>query len=300
MNACNFEFNGINANSMGYFIVSFDGAKDSEQDYGDITVYNTSKSANNPQIQIHGSHTEEPKKFHFQIAKLNCARNGRPEPILPREQAFLKRWLERKDGYKYLRFLEDECGDIYYYCTIDIKWQMINSVIYGANIYVTCDSANAYSDIKSYEIQNFQTEDTFEIFNDSDEIGQIEMIQIEITALADDTIHLSNHMDDLYSCDTSDDASDDASDMVIKDCKAEETLIINGLMNQIFTDNVEHSSTLMNDYNFNPLHLINLDDSVYDSQDIRTTSEKRTNIITNKGAPCHLSFTYRTIRSGVI
>lgn len=292
MNACNFEFNGINANSMGYFIVSFDGAKDGEQDYGDIIVYNTSKSANNPQIQIHGSHVDEPKKFHFQIAKLNRARNDRPEPILPREQAFIKRWLERKDGYKYLRFLENGYDDIYYYCTIDVKWQMINSMIYGANIYVTCDSANAYSNIKSYEIQNFQTGNSFEILNDSDEIGKIEMTQIEITALSKGKIHLSNHMDNLYSYDT--------SGMIIDNCMPGETLIINGLMNELFTDNEEHSSTIMNDYNFNPLHLINLDNSIYDSQNIQTTAENRTNIITNKGVACHLSFTYRTIRSGVI
>ena len=61
----NFEFNGVNLNSIGYTIVSFDGATNGEQDYEDALSYNISKAANNPQTQIHGFHTESTKKFDF-------------------------------------------------------------------------------------------------------------------------------------------------------------------------------------------------------------------------------------------
>ena len=43
----NFEFNGVNLNSIGYTIVSFDGVTTGEQDYGDALSYNISKAANN-------------------------------------------------------------------------------------------------------------------------------------------------------------------------------------------------------------------------------------------------------------
>ena len=84
----NFEFNGVNLNSIGYTIVSFDGATNGEQDYEDALSYNTSKAANNPQTQIHGSKTESTKKFDFEIGKINCANNNEIEEITPREQAF--------------------------------------------------------------------------------------------------------------------------------------------------------------------------------------------------------------------
>ena len=63
----NFEFNGVNLNSIGYTIVSFDGVTTGEQDYEDALSYNISKAANNPQTQIHGFHTESTKKFDFEI-----------------------------------------------------------------------------------------------------------------------------------------------------------------------------------------------------------------------------------------
>lgn len=287
----NFEFHGMNARCLGYGIVCFDGVKNGEQDYSDSISYNISKAAQNPQHQIHGSYTEEPRKFSFQIAKLND-QTQIPEPILPSEQAFLKRWLERPDGYKYLRFLDSESADIYYYCTIQLKWQMIHSVVYGATVYVTCDSAHAYSGIQSFSIENFQTGDCVRVLNDSDTSGLLPLAKIELVALEKGDLHLTNHMDDLYYYNT--------SGMVIHDCDQNERITVNGLMNTIATDDSDHAATLMKDYNFNPLHLINLDDSVMSQHSPDAFVEQRINIIKNLGIPCNLSIAYRTIRTGVI
>lgn len=292
IHASNFEFNGICANDVGYTIVSFDGITTGEQDYEDIIVYNTSKASNNPQTVIHGSHTETPKTFSFQIMKNRCSS---PTPILPAEQAFLKRWLEKKDGYRYLRFPETEYDDIYYYCTINIKWYKIGSEIYGATLYVTCDSANAYSDIQSFEVKNFETGDTVQIYNDSDEIGQIEMIQIEVVAKSDGKIHITNNLDLLYSY--------DHSGMSIKNCKNNETITVNGITKQIQSVRSDPPHYhLADDYNFNPLHLIHFGDpesNLY-APAAEGCVDGRVNIIKNEGIPCDLSFAYRTIRTGVI
>ena len=288
----NFEFNGVNLNSIGYTIVSFDGATTGEQDYEDALSYNISKAANNPQTQIHGFHTESTKKFDFEIGKINCSKNNKIEEIVPREQAFLKRWLERADGYKYFRFLDGENDDIYYYCTIQIKWYKIASTIYGAHLYITCDSTNAYSDIQSFEIQNFQNGDTIQIFNNSDVIGSLELTEIEIEPLEDGRIYLTNNMDSLYYY--------NSAGMLIENCVKNENITINGLMNEIATNDFYHSSTLMDDYNWNPLHLINLDDSAGNYHNDNLFTDNRINIIQNQGVACNLSFAYRTIRSGVI
>lgn len=287
----NFEFNGMNAGCLGYGIVSFDGAKNGEQDYGDKITYNTSKAAQSPQIRIHGSHTEEPMTFQFQIARLN-SRSWIPEPIRPSEQAFLKRWLERSDGYKYLRFLDGPAAGIYYYCTIQLKWHMIHSVVYGATLYVTCDSDHAYSDIQSFSIENFQTGDSVRLLNDSDTNGVLPLMEIEIVALEKGTLHLTNRMDELYYYNT--------MGMEIPRCDKNECITVNGLMNTIATNNSSHTSTLMEDYNFNPLHLINLDDSVMSQHSQDTWLDQRVNVIKNLGVPCNLNIAYRTIRTGVI
>ncbi len=307
IHASNFEFNGICANDIGYTIVNFDGISTGEQDYEDIIVYNTSKASNNPQTVIHGSHTETPKTFSFQIMK---NRYSSPTPILPAEQAFLKRWLEKKDGYHYLHFPEKGYDDIYYYCTINVKWYKIGSEIYGATLYVTCDSANAYSGIQSFEIKNFSNGATFQIYNDSDDVGQIEMLQIEIVTKGDGNIYITNNMDLLYSyredilsMENEDDLSmKNKYGMSIKNCKHNETIIINGITKQIKSVRPMSSHTyLFDDYNYNPLHLINMDSSVTDADGNRDYfADRRINVIKNEGIPCDLSFAYRTIRTGVI
>ena len=105
-------------------------------------------------------------------------------------------------------------------------------------------------------------------------------------------LYLTNNMDSLYYY--------NSAGMLIENCVQNENITINGLMNEIATNDVSHSSTLMDDYNWNPLHLINLDDSVGNYHNDNLFTDNRINIIQNQGVACNLSFAYRTIRSGVI
>lgn len=292
MIASNFEFNGIQAHDVGLWICSFDGSSSSSFDtveIGSEITFDISLSTNGYKQHFHSAHYEKQYEIEFDVVKM---KDCEPVPITPQEQAFYLRWLQRKDGYKYLRFLEDGFEEIYYNCKIAVSWRESCGVKYGATLKVTCDAPFGYSPIQSYET-SISSGKTFEIYNDSDELGEIIPQQIEIQTLSAGNLIIENSMENLYS--TNNYRSQ------ILNCKKNETIIINGVNKQITTDNIIHKKTLAEDYNYNPPRLINLDER-YDVPYTTTYSvaDLRRNIFTVKGCDCNISMAYRTIRKAVV
>lgn len=295
MIATNAEFNGIQFKDVGLAIVTFNSEKSGVVDSsgGEITP-NTSKPMNQSKWNFHGSHYEQPLSFSFQIAKLDL-KHPMQSPITSYEKAYYKRWLCRKDGYKLLRILEDGYEDIYLNAMISLKWMEYGGETYGAELTVTCDAPFGYSPIHTFETA-LSSGNSFEIYNDSDEIGAIVPKQIEIQILSDGTFQLHNAMCEKYVVNY----ENLSNDMVIKNCTAGETIIINGDTKQIKTNVSSHD--IVNDFNFVYPKLINLDETYQiPSAEYKTLSDRRINTFTMMGnCNCNISMAYRTIRTAVM
>ena len=153
MVATDFEFNGVKASDVNLAIVDFDSpSREGVVSSGGKTTFNTSKPANSKKWNFHGSHYEEQLSFSFQVGRINL--NRRPQEVLPAtsyEKAYYMRWLCRKDGYKYLRFLQNGYENIFYNAKIDLEWIDYGGCTYGAELTVTCDAPFGYSPLQSYE-----------------------------------------------------------------------------------------------------------------------------------------------------
>lgn len=295
MIATNFEFNGIQCEDVGLAIVSFDSDVRGVAGYsGGEIIFNTSKPGSGSKLNFHGSKYDSQLSFTFQAAKINLCKPT-PTPITAYEKAYYKKWLERKDGYKFLRFFQDGFENIYFNVKNVLKWIEYGGETYGMEITVTCDAPFGYSGIQSYEA-SISSGNSFQIYNDSDEIGAIIPQQIEIKILSNGTLRIKNNMSGLYQVNY----QDLSDDMVIKNCKANELIIINGVTKQIKSSLSEHD--IANDFNWVYPKLINIDEfyPVSFTGSNQTLLDRRTNIFNVTGCNINISLAYRTIRLAVM
>ncbi len=295
MIATNFEFNGIQCKDVGLAVVSFGSDIQGVADYsGSEIVFNTSKPANGSKLNFHGSKYDSQLSFTFKVAKIDLCKPS-PTPIKAYEKAYYKKWLERRDGYKFLRFFQDGFENIYFNVRNTLKWIEYGGKTYGMEITVTCDAPFGYSTLQSYETR-VSAGGSFQIYNDSDEIGAIIPQQIEIKILSDGTLRLQNNMSRLYQVNY----QDLSDDMVIKNCKVNEVIIINGITKQIKSSLSAHD--IVNDFNWVYPKLVNIDEFYPVSFTLtkQTLLDRRTNIFNVTGCSANISLAYRTIRLAVM
>lgn len=293
MYATNFEFNGVQAVDMGMVMGTWNGDGE-DGEIGCKVTFNTSKPINCNEWNIHGSHYEEPLTIEWSCMKNICDLTDNEDMVItPAEQAYFHRWLECPGKYQYLRFFQDDYEDIYYYCTISITWNKVGGKILGFKLTATCNAPHGYSEVQFINKENIGTGDTFTLYSDSDDIGAQVFDSIEIQALGDGAVNITNDLDIEYSMHN--------IAMNIDNCKTNEVILINGKTKQITTDRTDHDD-LADDYNYYPIRLVNYDNLVSPTLDgySGTISQNRTNTYTNHGVPCNINLSYRSIRWAVI
>lgn len=293
MYATNFEFNGVQAVDMGLVMGTWNGDGE-DGEIGCKVTFNTSKPINCNEWNIHGSHYEEPLTIEWSCIKNICDLTDNEDMVItPAEQAYFHRWLECPGKYQYLRFFQDDYEDIYYYCTISITWNKVGGKILGFKLTATCNAPHGYSEVQFINKENIGTGDTFTLYSDSDDICAQVFDSIEIQALGDGAVNITNDLDIEYSMHN--------IAMNIDNCKTNEVILINGKTKQITTDRTDHND-LADDYNYYPIRLVNYDNLVSPTLDgySGTISQNRTNTYTNHGVPCNINLSYRSIRWAVI
>ena len=290
MYAAEFEFNGIKSGDIGYYILSFDGVPDEgTASVGNEITFTTSKPASSDVTIFHGYSADMPLSMKFQIGKDYY---GNEQIEFTREDcAFLLRWLERTDGYKYLRFFQPDYENTYFNAKIHIEWIKYNGVIVGAELAVTCDAPYGYSNIQSCEF-DLTDGDSFVVYNDSDKCGAINTEQADILIKSDGNLKITNNMESLYNLGKN-------VYTLISNCTANENISISNRQIETTRAMNHTNQNIVEDYNFNYLRLINFSDqAAYDeNNNYAAYDEKRVNTFTVTGCNCSIAFTYRTIRT---
>lgn len=278
-----FEFNGIKSDEVGsgYCIMSFEGFNnDGVVSAGNEITFSLGKPSSSTKWNFHGNSYQNQLSTSFQIGKINCNGAAEDYELSQQDCAFLLRWLQRSDGFKYLRFLQDEYENTFFNCQIKLSWVRMCGKIYGAQCDVTCDAPFGYSDQQTFEA-SCSNGTTFTIYDDSDRMGAIYFDSIDILCNQNiSELTIINSMDSIYS--------PTVQYMTkIKNCKNGEHITI---ANNTIKSTHESSHTKGNineDFNFKYPRLINTSD----------INELRRNVFTVTGGNCSLSFSYRTVRS---
>lgn len=224
-----FEFDGIHSNDLNLMIVSFDGAKNGAASAGSHLEYNTIKLPNSDRWLKTSASYSEVLSFSFHTAKID--KNGQADYISERDLAFYIRWLVRKE-YKYLRIIQEGYETIYYNARLNVQRYEAAGKTVGLEITVYCDAPYGYSSIKSFHYSTNRMRDSFEIYDDSDEIGSIYPDLVEIEVLQNADVILKNNIDGRTT--------------VIKDCMEKDMIVFTSglkasLQRHLKTDdNVEH------------------------------------------------------------
>lgn len=292
MVATDFEFNGVKASDVNLAIVDFGSpSREGVVSSGGKVTFNTSKPANSKKWNFHGSHYEEQLSFSFQVARINL--NRLPQEVLPAspyEKAYYMRWLCRKDGYKYLRFLQNGYEGIFYNAKIGLEWIVYGGCTYGAELTVTCDAPFGYSPLQTYEAR-VPAGGSFTIYNDSDETGSVLPCLAEIEILTDGDFRLSNSLDPLIMVNY----LNLSGDTVIKGCKRGEVITLNGRTKQVGTNMPSHD--IANSFNYVYPRLVNLDEIYPEGPGTKKSiSNLRKNVFTLTGCGAAINLAYRTIR----
>ena len=286
MIATNFEFNGIQAKDIDLYICNINNDfYNGTFTAGSNVTFKTSKATNNYRNVFHGSTYEEVYTTNFQVIKM---KNCNIEAISAEEKAYYLRLLQRKDGYKYLRFFEEGYENIYYNAKLSLEWIEFNGLTYGANISVECDAPFGYSKLQTYDV-TVTKGNTFDLYDDSDELGFVIPELTEIKINSNGNLVIKNQLEDFYST--------NHYQTEIRNCVAGETMIINGVNKQITSSS---HPTIANDYNYNPIRILNLDDNIIHTTTTTTISNLRKNIFTVTGCNCTIHMAYRTIKKAVI
>lgn len=300
-----FEFNGIKSADLGIYILNFDGfSQEGVLDTGGEIVFNTSKPAMSDRWNFHGYSVENPLTTSFQIGKWECNQSFM-RSFTREEYAFLKSWLERKDGYRFLRIFKPGYEDTYFNCQIIIKPIQYNDETLGAELSVKCDARYGYSGIQTYETE-CTNGGSFSIYNDSDDTGALVFDRTEILLTSDATeLKIINNLDTVYS-------STPYATIICNCVRGEWIQIANRQIlvesTNYTTQSLKHNNeTIANDFNYKYPRLIHLADSPINVSTILKASnspstslgynENRINKFTITGGSCKLAFTYRTIRT---
>lgn len=265
MYCTDFIFNNIRASDQNYMLCSFDSL-DGAVDTGSKIEFTTFSSTGGDKLFKTHSKYSEALGFRFSIIKKPCT--SKNMYFSQEDIAFCIRWLIRKD-YCYLRFLQDNWENIYFNCRLQLEQRIVGGHVVGLDITGTCDAPHGYGPKTSFTLTGSHKKQM--IYDDSDEIGQTyPYMKIICTTGEDELIDIEN--------------TDEKTHTMIAGCKKGEIITIDQNF-QICTDDIEHSSTLANDFNFQYFSFGN------------TLDNRITNV---KISPnCNVTFTYRPIRKGV-
>lgn len=309
MYAESFEFNGVDSRDVGICMMDFDGFNnDGVASLGDEVSFITTRAARSDRLNFHGYSREQTMTLHFQIGKDPATATDME--FSREELAFLKAWLERQDGYHFLRFFQKGYEDTYFYCQIHVEWIRVTGKIVGAELSATCNAPYGYSGIQGIDVE-VPDGGSFLVYNDSDEQGGLEIDQVEIGLAGgtDCTLTLTNQLENQYTItgNTDTNQTDSSYTTRIYHCNQGEHILIDGLHHSITTSenhqNNHTNGSICEDFNFRYPRLINISTNlpllnyIPSNANYPSYDENRINRFTVTGAPCHVTLAYRTIRS---
>lgn len=234
MYAIDFEYNGERLSDYGMMIGFMNHSEDGSVSSGGEIKFNQVKSKVSNKFHIASSSYEECYTATIEIFKNPCLNDDDNMYLSPTLVSQLQRWLSQKQ-YKRFKIIQDDYINIYWQSTFSCKQIMFGGRIIGLELTMYTDHPYAFNDEIEIEYE-CSNNDTFEVYNLSDEIGFI-YPKIEITLAEDcEEFNLVN-------------VSDNDRKTTIYNCVNNETIFFSGDTKIFSSINGLHSS-IPNDFNY--------------------------------------------------
>lgn len=238
-----FEYDGRFLKDFGFIPCSFDSSSD---ELG--LIHSVSKltfnmvSRNNGKIDtLTGSIYDECVEANFDICKNPCLFNGVQQEITESEYRELMRWLNRHLFLKFRAINDDNnYRTCYYEASLNIEKKKIKGKLYGLSLNLITNRPFGIGATQKFLWEVNTLNKSKKIVDISDEIGSI-YPDVWITCLEDGDLVIQNSADEYVS--------------VIKNCKTNEVIFINGKILNITSSLDTH--TISNDFNYEFPKVIN-------------------------------------------
>ena len=264
MKALDFEYDGVELSSLGYFICTFDRSSGvttsnpgGEIEFSTVTMRNTNVDA------IASTKYTSALQATFSICK--DVESGDDAEISVTELRQLMTWLNRKQFCQF-RFLETEWQNIYFEASFNVARCEIGGVLIGLELTMTTNRPYGLGSPITVTHTITSSNQQFTITNQSDEIGFTFPESVKIKCSSGGNLDLSNSQDGRHT--------------YIANCSANETITMDSEHQIIATDNGGHTA-LANDFNYYFFRL-------------SRTYTDRDNVIT-VSIPCEITIVYRPI-----
>lgn len=145
MYCTDFIFDDKFASDFGWMIVSFNGGGDAVVSGGEVT-FTVTKPPSNNKWSFHGSSFENQLTINFSISKIDCEVVNEEYWFSQEEQSALMKWLQKRDGYRWLAFDQNGFEDVWYNAQINPQPHYSNDGrVIGFDLSCVCDSPYGYS-----------------------------------------------------------------------------------------------------------------------------------------------------------
>lgn len=245
-------------------------SRSDEIEIGNKISVNQVKAVNaNKWYNVYSSY-EDVLQFEFEVARLACGLTNDEMALTADEINDILYWLNRKEYHK-LEFIfdDDSFEDCYFNGTfISVNPEMVSDKVVGFHLVFTTDAPYSHlPDVTEYHLFDGTDEAKDFIFEDVSNEEGWNYGKVQIHCLEDGDLRINNVLDN--------------KPMVIKKCKYDEIITLDGVLKTIETSDNTHK-TLANDFNYQFPRVMN-------------KRNNRTNRFTSS-LKCEMSITYSPIR----
>lgn len=240
-----------------------------EIDIGCDITFNTVKNNQTSLHNVTSSIYENVFTTTFEIMKNICGKEQDEIFMTDNEVRQLVKWLNRRGYYRFKMYNHNFESDQYvYFGSFNVKQKMLNGKVLGLSLTFTANSPFALGEMLSVEYEITDTNEKIILFGDSDEYGYI---YPKVTI---------NFTDDCEEFNITNDTT--GTKMYLRNCSAEEVIVMDGANKVITTDNKDHD-TLYNDFNYEYLDIL-VDESDFNENEYTVSN------------PCVIKVEYYPVR----
>ena len=240
-NAYDFCYDGQYLSDYDFIIVNIDDSSGVETvSIGSVIKVDTISKPTQRRAYKTGYHYDSTYTCSFTIAK-NPEKVGNNLEITEDEYSDLIRWLNRTE-FLQMFFIYEHGNNCYYDAMFNVERIYIGNKLIALQLTMDTNRPYGYGE-KVVKTLTFAEAEQVKSFNDSsNEIGSI-IPDLKITIKDDGDLYLQN--------------LDTGTSMSIDNCIENEIITINGDMLTILSDNLNHQSTLADDFDYNFLSIGN-------------------------------------------
>lgn len=268
--ATDFEFADKRLSDFGFIICHINtdsGFRDVET--GSDMTFNTVKNNYSSKQYVTSSSYENVYTTSFDIIKNPCDTGGKTVYCTVEEIRRLNIWLCRRE-YRKLKFINVVEGDynLNYYGSFNTKQIMNGSNIVGLSLTFTSNAPYGFSDELELEYEITSEYEHFSLSGDNDELG---FIYPKVS------IYFPNNCNEFQLLNIT-----TGTKLILRNCTADETIVIDGELKFIRTNEKEHKETIYNDFNYEYLDIMVNEDYSVNTYEV--------------SSPCKITITYSPIR----